>query len=982
MSSDSSADSDRRFDNAFRSAETVDPVAEAHLLHSIEHELFGAAQEPTRLGRFTILERVGRGGFGSVYAAYDPQLDRRVAIKVLRRRADDGEARAALLNEAQALARIRHPHVVTVFDAQLAGDDAAATVAGAGQLFLVAEFLSGPSLREWSVGSSHGWRTVLDVYTKLGRGLAAAHEQGIVHRDFKPANALFDANGEPRVVDFGLAVLSDERSSATAGSGSSPGSGAGTPRYMAPEQMGGGLADARADQFAFCVALYEALYGEPPHADDDADTLQAAKASGPREPTARRVPAPVHAAIVRGLAPDPDQRFPSMQALLSALDRDPARARRRVLALCGVLGLGALAVVAIDPSRRGQVGHCQTDASTWDSIWDAERAVAVQSAFVDTGHGDALGASDRIRAAVEAFVGRWESVREQTCRATPAELDAGARAERTLCLERQRRHVGGLTRVLTTADLGTVRRAASIAQGLPEPLDCQRDRHGPRAGAADEVALEVASRVAAARTLLAAARIEEAEKAISEGVQYSGTHDFGEGVAALLQLKSLLRATQSRFEESVELAVQAMAAADEAGAPDVWIRAGLTMARSLASLGRPDEARRIADLVVGRVARGHGGTFEEAQAHLAVGNAQRGQGDIDGAITSLVEALRLAQESRGANGYAVADFHNELGNAYSHSRNHDDEALAEYRRAVEIWRGTIGAEHVNLAHGLNNVANSLAKLDDPEGAMAAYAEATRIAESWFDDDHVLLAILRQNIGVLDSAAGRLMEAEAGYREALRIRRAILPGCSAETGGLIANLGIVEGRRGRTAEADRHLVEAIECFDPETHAWMRGTALVARAEVALIEGRLDDALSLAREGGTGLGTQHLSVLGVQLRVALARDQDGDARALADRIYASVSQGGGPEVGDVTLPYVAEAWRRAGDGAQARDVIAALREKTSARYGSAHRNLQALDLVAARIDGNRTTARSALAAARAPDGDAYAAAALGAWLDVER
>ncbi|MCW5808271.1 MAG: serine/threonine protein kinase, partial [Deltaproteobacteria bacterium] len=231
----------------------------------------------TRVGRFEVLDERGRGAMGVVYAAHDPQLDRRVALKLVDDARGDDRARLALLREAKALARVTHPNVLTIYD--LGTYEAS--------VFLATELVEGESLAAWSA-RAHGWRTTVAVFLDAARGLAAAHAAGVVHRDFKPANVLVGADGRMRVCDFGLARFAE----AAAG----PRELVGTPVYMAPEQRRGEVADARSDQYAFCVAWHEALFGHRP------DHPAARKAAVPRW---------LAAIVTRGLAAAPERRFPS-----------------------------------------------------------------------------------------------------------------------------------------------------------------------------------------------------------------------------------------------------------------------------------------------------------------------------------------------------------------------------------------------------------------------------------------------------------------------------------------------------------------------------------------------------------------------------------------------------------------------------------------------------------------------------------------------
>ena len=291
-----------------------------------------------RLGRYVVLRRLGEGGMGVVYSAYDELLARRVALKLVRTDASGSAAHARILREAQALARLSHPHVVQVYEVS----------AAAGQVFLAMEQVEGDTLRAWTAGRRAAGvrlRELLDMYIQAGRGLAAAHAAGLVHRDFKPDNVLVGVDGRARVADFGLVAAGPDE---VAGAERVELTGAGllgTPAYMSPEQFAGLAADARSDQFSFCVALYEAVCGVRPFAGEGVEALRAAVAGGVvRAPP--ELPPWLWALIGRGLAGDPADRFATMDELLAGLARDPAEVRRRRIRVAGVVVVsGVLAVL-------------------------------------------------------------------------------------------------------------------------------------------------------------------------------------------------------------------------------------------------------------------------------------------------------------------------------------------------------------------------------------------------------------------------------------------------------------------------------------------------------------------------------------------------------------------------------------------------------------------------------------------------------------
>jgi serine/threonine-protein kinase len=320
-----------------------------------------AAAAVERIGHFALRGKLGEGGMGVVYEAYDAQLDRQVAIKLVRVDSGGHHARARLLREAQAMAKVSHPNVVPIYEVGEHGD----------QVFVAMELVPGETLTSWQRREPRAWRDALAMYIAAGRGLAAAHERGIIHRDFKPDNVLVGADGRPRVLDFGLArsvADSAPADDAARAQGAGAGAGAasvlsvdltiagsimGTPSYMSPEHFRGVGVGPASDQFGFAIALYRGLFGSAPFAGDSLGELRAAVCGGALRPPAVTgdMPPALVAAVVRALATEPEARFASMAELLAELERplrvdpahDPARGRRARRIAAAILGVGALA---------------------------------------------------------------------------------------------------------------------------------------------------------------------------------------------------------------------------------------------------------------------------------------------------------------------------------------------------------------------------------------------------------------------------------------------------------------------------------------------------------------------------------------------------------------------------------------------------------------------------------------------------------------
>ncbi|MCE9573801.1 MAG: serine/threonine-protein kinase [Deltaproteobacteria bacterium] len=423
----------------------------------------------TALDGYVITSQLGAGGMGVVYLARDRQLGREVAIK-LHARADDGDGTARLLREARAMATLTHPNVATIYEVGT----------HEGHLFIAMAYLDGGTARTWLAAQPRTWREIVALYIAAGRGLVAAHRAGMVHRDFKPDNVLLGKDGQVRVADFGLArlgteaIAAHEAEDAEASTVTMTGVVLGTPLYMSPEQRRGKVGPA-ADQFAFCVALWEALAGAPPFAGATTGEIdEAVRAQRFQPPTAGRVvPAHLRKALSRGLAVDPEARFPSMEALLDALARDPARTRTRAaLALVAVAAVGGGAYAMMSGSRTAPapvvvapVDPCAEDRLA--TLWTDQRKEAIEAALASQGPAG-VDASHIIGATIQAYVDQWSASRNTTCKTA-----AGSeRTRRLACFDGLVDRAGALFDVLQVPNRFGPRLAATAVNELPLPASC------------------------------------------------------------------------------------------------------------------------------------------------------------------------------------------------------------------------------------------------------------------------------------------------------------------------------------------------------------------------------------------------------------------------------------------------------------------------------------------------------------------------------
>ncbi len=799
------------------------------------------------LGRYVVIRELGRGGMGLVLLAYDPTLHREVALKIVRTRSEGAQAR--LVREARAMARISHPNVVAVYDATVSEDHA-----GGRQVVLAMEYVRGTTLGEWLESAERTPEQVVARFIEAGRGLAAAHREDLLHRDFKPANVLVGEDGRVRVTDFGIArVDASSRSSDGVAPDSTPpdvdtgstlteaGSVVGTPRYMAPEQHRARALTPAADQYAFCLALYEALAGTPPFSETG-DALVRRKLDGPPPwPRDASVPSGVAEAVLRGLHPRPDARFSSLDALLAKLQ--PARASRGAWIVATALVTGATVWVAA--SSGSPEPPCQGAQQHLVGVWDDSRREAVRAVVLGT---EAVYADDawrNIDATLTDWTSQWTDGHEAACKAT----QRGEQSEemldlRNACLDRAMTQLSAAVNVLEHATPEVLLRAHRVVGALPRLTDCA-DLDALRTGIprpapeASPVVDEARQQLARAAAQLEAGQYAEAEATIRDTPALLEGVDYPPADIELLLVQAEVQRLLGHYADAERSLreVQRRAAREQD-----W-RAAMKASRKLISLlgretGRADEALAFRELALGA---SEGDAESTARVHAAVAATLHHKGDLEGAEEEYRVALELLIEARGPGDTVVATLRNNFGTLLE-KRGKYGEACDEYESALAAAETKLGEAHPLVATWRSNLAGVRLLQGRPADAVAEFQRSVDQMSRSMGDNHPSVLSNRVNL------AGALSE-QGETAQAIEIVRDVLPSMVEQLGRshrvvFIARdiLAVALNRQGDYAEAEREhrraLEDAIEAFGPDDQE-----VAMTRAQLAvdlLDQDKLDEA----------------------------------------------------------------------------------------------------------------------------------------------
>ncbi|MDX2088363.1 MAG: serine/threonine-protein kinase [Kofleriaceae bacterium] len=805
---------------------------------------FDTASHP-KIGRFVVLEQLGQGGMGVVLAAFDPQLDRRVAIKMLHDHVSESHG-ARLVREAKAMAQLAHPNVLTVHETGQYGD----------RLYIAMELVDGQTLGAWLRAQPRTHEQIFEYVMQAGQGLAAAHAAGLVHRDFKPDNVLVGKDGRVRVSDFGLVSstgeatpvgsLPDARSPSAL---TQAGAVMGTPLYMAPEQHRGQVADAKADQFSFCVTLWQALCDELPYGADTYEQLVDNVTLGKLRaiPRGVRVSAKVRAILQRGLAADPKERFPSMQALLAALERARRPARWPWLAGgAALLAAGGVALAfGLASSERDP---CSGSRERVANVWNTQRKNALEVTFTAAQGRDIW---EQLVRDLDRYTDTWATRHREVCRATHVrgEQSADLLDLRMRCLDGRLAELDALLARFGDVKRDTLFKAVDAAATLGGFADCD---DAERLRAAVPLPTDAATR----------ARIADLEHAYADAASYDKTGQWAKakeiidplvgqarltGYGPLEAKLVLLRAgleyrsgdlatAAASYREAAEAAARAR---DDARLAQSWIdlmnvlaasgkvsdalalepiaktsaervsdqpRLGARFANVLAGLylatGKYPDARVQYEKALALVRKDGPDSDLLGHALLNFGIALWYTGDLDGAKQHFEDARDRFIAKLGPRHPSLGYVFRNLGDL-AVAKQDIDTALASYQRAYEILEGAHGPEHIDVAIALEPLSYAYARKGDAAKARAAGEKALAIREHKFGPDHPTIANTLNSLAdaeVADGSAPALARAITYLERSIAIQDKTYGPEHPKTPESLDRLGTAQEKAGNVAAA--------------------------------------------------------------------------------------------------------------------------------------------------------------------------------------
>jgi tetratricopeptide (TPR) repeat protein/predicted Ser/Thr protein kinase len=809
----------------------------------------------TQIGRYVVIGKLGVGGMGIVFAAYDPELDRKVALKLLHARTEHESARARLQREAQALAKLNHENVVAVHDVGVHG----------GRVFVAMEFVAGETLGAWMKAAPRSWRDVVPIFAAAGRGLAAAHAAGLVHRDFKPENVMIGADGRVRVMDFGLAragedelpVADTSRRAALDGPLTQTGAVMGTPAYMSPEQFAGAEVTPRSDQFAFCVALHEAIYGRRPFSGNTLMELAAEVTEGRTidPPRARGVPNWLRDVMRRGLMSNPAERFPDMPALLAALGTGEARRRRQRIATV----IGGLFVVVggvfgwqrWDEAKR--IAACETEGDAIDEIWNEQSRAQLQAGLLASEAGNAASIAEKVMPWFDAQAEALRDARTATCLYTrvSAQWSEDLYARANWCLDERGMELAALVSEFSRADRQSIQRAITAASRLSRVDPCRDEillARGPAPPEAPEAVVAIRRSLSESRALQAAGKYAPGLELAKQSLTQAQAIDWPPLVASARIVVATALDRSSNYPEAETMFEDAYFEAVNAGATELAVEAATALVVATGDRrAHHDEALRWArhlDATLNLLGEPEDG-LRRAGALDALALAHKAGGVYESARDLHARALAIRETQLGSEHPELALSLNNLANV-EHATGRYDEAEALHQRALSIRERAFGPDHPDVATSLVHLANAHQAAGDLAEALSLYERAAEIYESALGSDSLQLAICLSNLAGVYATQGDNARARPIMERTLVVSESAFGREHPNVAIALANLAHIELTAGEYEQARAHYERALSIVETtmgKDHS-NAGFSLNGLSEVALHQGRHADAIALA------------------------------------------------------------------------------------------------------------------------------------------
>ena len=812
--------------------DALDSIDVERIRVAMAKKLFGRTLPPVCIGRFEIRTSLGRGSMGRVFSAWDPRLQRTVALKLVSAEPDGSDAagQAQRLREARALATVAHPNVVDVFEVGTWRTD----------VFLAMEHVDGTSLRRWLEASAREPAQILGVFAQVAEGLGAIHRAGLVHRDVKPDNVMVDAQGRARVVDLGLARAplgsepTDPMASDSVCSSTTRRSTAGTPAYMAPEQRHGEFGPA-SDQYSLCIALVEALTGERPR--PALETTQAM----PKVAALPGVSARSRQAIIRGLAPDPARRLPTMDALAQAL-----RPRPRPYRAAGWLAAGGLVAAGglwVWPSSSAPSPSCQ-GAAQIEPLWNADRDAAIEARLLESAPSFGAEAGRASTDALDDYTQAWVAAYDATCFEPP-----GPAADATRdCLRARLAALREAVDLLQSGDATVLPQAPKIVANLPDFASCGAiDRTLPLPHDREQARHIEAQRQQLLRVgvLLDAGVFERAETIVDEVLSEARALDYRPLEAEALERLGTTLDAAGHLERAISTLEAGYLAAQAAGADETATRCAVKLIEAAVGQAAFDRADTWARHAKSLLDRFSGDTRLEANLHRALGFLERTRGDPQAAVAHYERAQQIERQVLPAGAYGHGVTWANLAVAQE-SAGLRDEARQSHARALEIVEAHYGPRHPTAAGVRGNLGASALEAGYIDEAAEIFTTCVEDFTAAFGPEHPAVLTGLLNLGFANLGRSRWDEAREQFERALRVREQQLgpehPDLVSPLLGL-ARVAEVSGRASHALESMERGLRIREATLGEEHPAV-AEVLGHMAAILLSEERNAEALSLA------------------------------------------------------------------------------------------------------------------------------------------